>query len=72
MMNEPIPANAEPTLFSLSRGGYVEAVDAAGIQWAGTVETTTLELGIFWIHTDCGERKLLDVCEHTIETIKQS
>lgn len=50
----------------LAPGDLVMADDQQGGRWQGCVDETAHELGIVWILTDRGERKLLDVEEHTI------
>lgn len=53
-------------LFLLAPGTPVEAYGEGGTSWHGTVEDTAPEQGILWIYTDSGERKLLDIQQHTV------
>ncbi len=54
-------------LNSLGVGDPVEAFNERGvIHWRGTIETSAPDLGIAWIFTDTGERKLLDIQEYSI------
>jgi hypothetical protein len=53
-------------LSSLLAGEQVEAFDEEGRHLSGTVETTAPDLGIVWIRTHAGERKLLDVQECSV------
>ena len=51
----------------LIEGEPVEIFDERNtVQWRGTVEETAPELGVAWIRTDTGERKLLDIKEHSV------
>ena len=50
----------------LEPGNRIEAWDKTGTRWQGTVDMADPDLGVIWIHTDVGERKLLDFHEHTI------
>lgn len=48
-------------------GEPVEIFDARGnVQWRGTVEEIAPELGVAWVRTDMGERKMLDIREHSV------
>lgn len=58
----------EDVLSSLAPGQRVTARDATtNVCWQGTVDMTAAEQGLVWIHTDCGERKLIDVQEYTLQ-----
>ncbi|MDQ0925640.1 hypothetical protein QF038_004148 [Pseudarthrobacter sp. W1I19] len=50
----------------LTPGDQVEAFSGAGVVWQGTVETVARDLGIFWIRTLAGDRKLIDVQASTV------
>lgn len=52
---------------SLAAGERIEAYNENGrVYLMGCVETTAPDLGIIWIRTDLGERKLLSVQDDTI------
>ena len=54
-------------MLSLAVGDLVEVFDDRSVvEWAGTLEEIAPELGIAWLRTDSGERKLLDIQEHSI------
>jgi hypothetical protein len=56
--------------FTLLEGTQVEVFDERGIvRLRGAVETTAPDLGILWIRSDKGERKLLDIKVHRIRPI---
>jgi hypothetical protein len=59
-------------LFSLAPGDQVEGQNKAGERWQGSVEAILHEHGILWIQTAIGERKLLDIQEHTIHPVGDS
>jgi hypothetical protein len=51
----------------LTVGEPVEMFDDRGnVQWRGTVEQIAVELGVAWIRTDMGERRMLDIREHSV------
>ncbi len=51
----------------LTPGDPVEIFDHRGnIEWQGAVEETAPALGVAWIRTGVGERKLLDIREHSV------
>lgn len=54
-------------LNALMPGEPVEIFDEKNIvQWKGIVQETAPKLGVAWIRTDLGERKLLDIQEHSV------
>lgn len=51
----------------LIEGEPVEMFDDRGnVQWRGAVEEIAPGLGVAWIRTDMGERKMLDIREHSV------
>lgn len=50
----------------LSPGDQVEAYNKVGVVLQGIVETVAPELGIFWIRTPTGERRLIDVQDSSV------
>jgi hypothetical protein len=61
------PSSAEIDLLTLlTPGTPVEASAERGVRLYGTVQDTMPEQGFFWIYTDSGERKLLDIQECTV------
>lgn len=50
----------------LSPGDQVEAYYKAGVVLRGIVETVASDLGMFWIHTHAGERRLIDVQDSSV------
>lgn len=59
-------------LFSLAPGDHVEAYSERDGIWQGTVETVAPKLGLLWLHTRAGERKMVGIEEHTIRRIPPS
>lgn len=53
----------------LEPGIRIEAQDQIGTRWQGTIDMAHSDLGIVWIRTDIGERKLLNFQEHTIRIV---
>ena len=52
---------------SLARGDRIAVRDhETGALWRGCVDLTFPDHGFVWVITDYGERKLLDICVHTI------
>ena len=52
---------------SLIEGETIELFDRRhNLQCRGTVEETAAALGVAWIRTELGERKLLDIREHFV------
>lgn len=57
-------------LFSLVEGDPVEIFDERGnVLWRGWVETPAPELGVAWLRTEIGERRLLDFHEHFVRRL---
>lgn len=58
-------------LYSLIPGEWAEVFDDESnvLQWTGVVQETAPEIGVAWIRTDVGERKLLDVHEHSARRV---
>lgn len=55
-------------LYSLIPGESVEIFDERNVaQWTGVVQETAPELGVAWIWTDMGERRLLDIQKHSVQ-----
>jgi hypothetical protein len=51
----------------LALGDQVEIFDHRGnVEWQGVVEEIAPALGVAWIRTGMGERKLLDIREHSV------
>ena len=48
-------------VWSFIPGDYVLNYDHRGVRWKGVVDVTSPELGVLWIRTFTGERKLLDI-----------
>ncbi len=52
---------------SLAPGESVEVFDWKNVfQCRGVIQETALELGVAWIRTDIGERRLVDIHEHLV------
>jgi hypothetical protein len=57
-------------MLSLAVGDPVEVFDDRSVvEWGGTLEEIAPELGVAWVRTDAGERRLLDVQEHSIRRL---
>lgn len=57
-------------MLALAPGDAVEVFDdRSAVEWGGTLEEVAPELGVAWVRTDTGERKLLDVQEHSIRRL---
>lgn len=54
---------------SLAPGDAVVGEDESGLRWQGTVDMTGPEHGVIWVFTDLGERKLLDISEHSVQRV---
>ncbi len=65
-MNETQTRTHSATWLSLVPGTRVDACDASGRRWSGTIEVTHHELGLVWICDHLGERKILDIHVHTL------
>lgn len=68
-MKDPTSNLDAQMLSSLSPGDHVEAYSKRDGICEGTVETVAPKLGLLWIRTMAGERKLVGVDEHTIRPI---
>ena len=66
------PRTEIEVLFTLAPGDRVEAHGENGRRWQGTVDLMATGLGILWIRTDAGERKIVDIQEHTIRQLPQT
>ena len=65
-----ILAKHDSELFlALEQGDPIEAWDKTGVRWQGAIDLIDQARGFLWIHTQIGERKLLDIQEHTIRRI---
>lgn len=54
-------------LHSLAPGESVEVFNKKNvIQCRGVIQETAPELGVAWIRTDLGERRLVDIHEHLV------
>lgn len=66
-MNNSLSGADVSFLHSLVAGESVEIFDDREIvQWKGVVLETAPDLGVAWVRTDLGERKLLDIQEHSV------
>jgi hypothetical protein len=55
---------------SLRPGEPVEVFDDRNvIEWAGDIELTAPKIGVAWIRTHDGERKMLDIKEHSVRRL---
>jgi hypothetical protein len=68
-MEDEIARTESGILMSLGAGDLVVAHDERGFESQGSVELTAPEIGVLWIRTNSGERKLLDVQEHAITAL---
>jgi hypothetical protein len=68
-MKDAISRTHVETFFSLVPGLHVEVDVEEGTRWRGAVETTAPDLGVLWIRTETGERKLVNIQEHTISLL---
>ncbi|WP_156945050.1 hypothetical protein [Arthrobacter sp. I3] len=68
-MKDAISQTQMEAISALASGDHVEAYDDSGGQWLGVVDIAAYNHGIVWIHSRSGERKLLDVKEHTIRRV---
>jgi hypothetical protein len=60
-------------MLSLAVGEPVEIFDDRNVvEWGGTLEEIAPEIGVAWVRTDAGERKLLDIQEHSIRRLPSS
>ena len=65
-MNVNTPTGSIP-FDSLAPGESVEVFDWKNvIQCRGVIQETAPELGVAWIRTDIGERRLVDIHEHLV------
>lgn len=65
-MNVNTPAGSIP-FDSLAPGESVEVFNWKNvIQCRGVIQETAPELGVAWIRTDIGERRLVDIHEHQV------
>lgn len=65
-MNVNTPTGSIP-FHSLAPGESVEVFDWKNvIQCRGVIQKTAPELGVAWIRTDIGERRLVDIYEHLV------
>lgn len=66
-MNSNLSEAEVSFLHSLLPGESVEIFDEREVaQWKGVVLETAPDIGVAWIRTDLGERKLLDIKEHSV------
>lgn len=60
-------------MLSLAVGDFVEIFDDRNVvEWGGTLEEIAPEIGVAWVRTTAGERKLLDIQEHSIRRLPYS
>ena len=64
--SDSLTRHAIESFLTLEHGDFVEAWDNDGVRWHGTIDLIDQDIGVLWIHTQLGERKLLDIHEHTI------
>lgn len=65
-MNVGMPSGTI-SYYSLTPGESVEVFNRKNvIQCRGVIQETAPELGVAWIRTDMGERRLLDIHEHLV------
>jgi hypothetical protein len=61
MRNAPSQAEIE-FLELLSSDEFIGIFDKRGtLQWCGVVEEVAADLGVAWLRTDMGERRMLDI-----------
>ncbi|MFE4545477.1 hypothetical protein [Arthrobacter sp. NPDC056727] len=71
-MKDDLTHAAISFLSSLQLGEWVEVLDNRNVvQWRGAIEETAPELGVAWLRTELGERRLLDIQEHIVKRFRQ-
>ncbi len=67
-MTLPLSSTQPRLLAVLAPGDRVCVHDGDGREWIGKVELVARALGTVWIHTEAGERKVLDIHDFLIES----
>ena len=70
MTNVELSESEMAFMLSLVVGDRVEVFDDRSVvEWGGTLEEIAPEIGVAWVRTIAGERKLLDIQEHSIRRL---
>lgn len=71
MQDRKLQAETEPPI-APAPGDIVEATSEAGRCVRGTVELAAKDLGILWIRTASGERKILVESEDNVRLVREA